>query len=285
MSAERTVDSAGTSEDPPSTLGNTVAATGAPLFGELYGTDRETLARSVVVVPVGALEQHGPHLPIGFDYDVASLVAAEVAKRLPDTLVGPGLPWGYSQLHARSGITLCIESDLFVRVLTGLTSELIRNGCSKIVLVNGHNSNKPFLRIVVNDLAAKFQARVAALTYFDFAHRAFAEHRQGGPFSEGHAGELETSLALHLFPERVRHPLPEGRAVSRLTRYESEDVTQGALAQVGGDVAMAYPDGVMGLPRYASAELGRLCFDDAVGGICTFVQSYRTAVDNVAVDD
>jgi len=192
-------------------------------------------AAALVLVPVGSVEQHGPHLPLDTDAVIAEEVAHRVAERLDrtDVLVAPPVVYGASGEHQMFAGTASIGSEALSILLIELTRSM-RIWARAVVFVNAHGGNATALTRAVSLLVAE-------------------DHRVGWVpcMTEGadaHAGRTETSLMLHLRPEHVR-----------LDRAEAGNTTPiGDLlpALVAGGVGAVSPNGVLGDPAGASPALG-----------------------------
>ncbi|NLU81685.1 mycofactocin biosynthesis peptidyl-dipeptidase MftE [Rhodococcus sp. HNM0569] len=183
----------------------------------------------VLAVPVGALEQHGPHLPL----DTDTVIADAVARSLDGVLVAPPISIGASGEHEGFAGTVSIGADVLERVLV----EFGRSACrwaGRIVWINGHGGNA--------------HAVVKATTLLRYEGRDVAWHPCAVPGGDAHAGRTETSLLLHLSPARVH--------LDRLEPGNTEPVeTLMPRLRQGGMVAVS-ANGVLGDPRGASAEEG-----------------------------
>ncbi|MFF2391884.1 mycofactocin biosynthesis peptidyl-dipeptidase MftE [Nocardia sp. NPDC058114] len=186
----------------------------------------------ILVIPLGATEQHGPHLPLSTDSDIASAVSRRAAAERTDLLIAPAVAYGASGEHAGFAGTLSIGQA----ALELLVVELCRSATdtfSRIVLVNGHGGNVEALR-----------RAVALLRSESRDVRLFSPGYGGDP----HAGRTETSIQLALRPDRVRTELAEPgdrRPLAELL----------PLLRAGG-VRAASPNGILGDPTGSSAEEG-----------------------------
>jgi creatinine amidohydrolase len=169
----------------------------------------------IVLLPVGALEQHGPHLPLGTDALLAAAVAHSVAGRVGG-IVAPPINYGYkSQPKCGGGQHFPGTTSLDGGTLAGLTcdiiAELARHGVRNVAVVSGHYENQWFLTEGI-DLArrrvgADSPLRVMRLEYWDFLTEATLARifPDGFPgFALEHAAVIETSMMLHYFPDLVR---------------------------------------------------------------------------------
>ena len=173
---------------------------------------REQAAETLIIWPVGALEQHGPHLPVGTDYltveSLARNAAQQAAGQIP-VLVAPTLPFGSSQHHLPFGGTMSLSTEGYYRIVYELAESLIISGFRKIFIVNGHGGNNELVQLVARDLALKHPVNMAAASYWTVAWDALVAldaHKPGR--LPGHAGAFETSLILALYPDLVQEPRP-----------------------------------------------------------------------------
>ena len=167
---------------------------------------------ALVVLPVGATEQHGPHLPLGTDFLIVEHVtraAAHEARASVDVLVAPTFQTGSSHHHLPFGGTISLSTERYYGALRDMTESLIQSGFRRIFIVNGHGGNHELIELVVRDLALTYACNLAAASYWNLAREPLAERlpdlHQRLP---GHAGVFETSLIMALHPELVANPLP-----------------------------------------------------------------------------
>ena len=188
------------------------------LFAELTRTHLADLApRSLAVVPLGATEQHGPHLPTGTDFFHAEWVARDAAARAATRIslvVTPTLPFGSSEHHFPFGGTISLSTTVYYDAVTAIVDSLVRDGFRKIFLVNGHGGNHELIQLVARDVALRLPVAVAASSWWYAAWDVMvaAGAREVGRLP-GHAGGFETSLVQAMRPELVgalpdRSPTP-----------------------------------------------------------------------------
>jgi mycofactocin system creatininase family protein len=207
-------------------------------------TWREVDGRSgLLVIPVGSVEQHGPHLPLDTDTRIAAAVAAEVAAHI-GALLGPAIAYGASGEHAGFAGTLSIG----LKALHLLVVELVRSAdhFDGIVLVNGHGGNGEALRSAVVTLTG--EGRKILLTHC------------GSAGADAHAGRAETSLLLHLCPDAVHLDRAEPGATAPWSDLADR-------VRADGVVSVA-PNGVLGDPSGASSDEGARRFAE----ICRRIQ-------------
>ncbi len=167
---------------------------------------------ALVVWPVGAIEQHGPHLPVGTDTFTVEYLAREAAKVAADSIpivVAPTLPFGSSHHHIPFGGTMSLATETWYRVVYELAESLVRSGFHRLFLVNGHGGNHELIQLVARDLALVHPVSMAAASYWTVAWDALiALDAHVACRFPGHAGKFETSVILALRPELVQEPRP-----------------------------------------------------------------------------
>lgn len=249
-----------------------VVMTNRPLlFNEL---DRTTLGRlaptSMLVLPVGATEQHGPHLVTGTDtfaVEHISRAAAALASDSGSIIVAPTLPFGSSDHHLAFGATMSLGTQTYYAVIRDLLASLITDGFRKILIVNGHGGNHEIIQLAARDLALIHPVQIGALSYWQPAQGQLDGAWAGKPGHPppGHAGEFETSVVLHLRPD-----LPPKNPPSR-----SLDEIEALPPRVSGwrlernDWWQAI-DGYTDSPAAATAESGQRFVEivvDALAGV------------------
>lgn len=183
------------------------------LFHEHTRTELKALAPDALVVfPVGAIEQHGPHLPVATDSfaveHVTRAAAAQAAAQIP-LVVAPTLYYGSSHHHLPFGATLSLSTETYYRVLTDLIESLVVGGFKRFFIVNGHGGNDELINLIARDIPLKHPVGVAAACYWNIAWEALvAAGAHNNAWLPGHAGVFETSLILALRPELVLEPRP-----------------------------------------------------------------------------
>jgi creatinine amidohydrolase len=241
------------------------------LFDELTRDDLRALAPdTVVLLPVGATEQHGPHLPVGTDRFAVEHIAREAARGIADRLpivVAPTLPFGSSHHHLAFGGTLSLGTETYYRVISDLVDSLLTDGFRRVFVLNGHGGNHELIQLAVRDLALARAADLAAASYWTVAWDDLVRletHRYGR--FPGHAGTFETSLVLALRPELVREPRPHRDDVPPWTPNPAPPYR---LERHGSWQAI---DGYTDSPDRGDAERGRTYLDtvaQAVGRALT----------------
>ncbi len=216
-------------------------------------------AGRLAVVPVGATEQHGPHLPLGTDTLLATAVAESIVARGPDLVLGPVLGIGCSGHHLAFAGTVSLAPAAFVGAVSDVCRSLTGARLG-VVLLNGHGGNKAPLGVALSTLAEE-GIRAYALTYWDLLADVASEEF-GDLAACGHACALETSLMQHLHPELVRDDLiPQGATPPA---WPDPHMFSADAVQVVRPFQEISADGVIGRPSLASPASGRRLFDEAV---------------------
>jgi creatinine amidohydrolase len=212
------------------------------------------------ILPLGAIEQHGPHLPLSVDADHAEALAIGIADRLGNALVLPTIRVGYSPHHLSFPGTVSVRDSTLEAMCLDHCSNLAAHGFERVILFSGHIGNYPVMRdfeprlvdavgpglqvIVFRDSAAILDAwREAARSVAGLADHV-----------GGHADVAETSVMLVLNPGAVRVE----RAVAGYVGTVDEDMLSRLLVD---GVHSVSPNGVLGDPHGMSAELGRVALD------------------------
>ncbi|MBU6333885.1 MAG: creatininase family protein [Chloroflexi bacterium] len=183
-------------------------------FDELdRATCRRQLADGVVLLPVAATEQHGPHLPVGTDRMLVEAVAQAAAARAAATVpvvLAPTLPFGSSPHHLPFGGTLSLATAGYLQVIGDLLESLVQSGARRVLILNGHGGNTELLQVAVRDAALRHTLLAAAAPYWTIAWDALAAAGAHAVAPvPGHAGAFETALMLAVAPQLVAATLPQ----------------------------------------------------------------------------
>lgn len=231
---------------------------------------------AVLVIPFGAHEQHGPHLPHATDAILVEAVAHAAAHRAEAlAAVTPTLPFGVSAHHLGLGATLSVRASTFLELVADLVATASVGGFRRVLLLNGHGGNAGLLAATANEIVAKGELVCASASYWDLAAAQIAELRLSDRGGMSHACELETALMLHLAPELVdREAIPE----TNLGREEPllvDDMIEPAPLALGIRMRDEVPLGVLGAPKLATDEHGARLFD-------AIVTAAAAAIDTIA---
>lgn len=239
-------------------------------WARLKASDLRALAErdAIVLVPVAAMEQHGPHLPVMVDTLLCTEVALRTARRVAaqqPIVVAPTVWSGLSEHHVPFGGTFTLDFATFFGLLRCLCRSLVRHGFRRIFLLNGHGGNRFALRVVVEELSGELGAAIATATYWEPAAAKIADILEQQPGVQ-HACEAETSMVMALRPELVD-----------AARFAEARFTEPAhvVTQRGGHVWRSFatrtPTGVIGDPTAASPEKGERLLDAAAEAIAALL--------------
>ena len=178
------------------------------LWSELTSRQFNDVSReSVCVLPIGANEQHGPHLPVATDY----LIAMAIAERLDNAcdsklLVLPGLSVTCSADHLAFAGTLSIEHDSLMNVVKQIVESAAKHGFRRFFLLNAHGGNMAVGGVIAEQLSARLpNCEVVFTTWFRAAAKQLQPLVEGEYPAVGHACEFETSVIMAIRPELVDH--------------------------------------------------------------------------------
>jgi creatinine amidohydrolase len=225
-----------------------------------------------VVLPVGSIEQHGPHLPNGTDTMAAELVARGVADRL-DAVYAPFVPYGVTPIHAGRPGTVNLRRETFEAVLRDVCAELIHFGARTVVLVNWHEGNIASMNAVATELQTRHDVTFVAAQACYVAQRLYRD--EGGELT--HGGGIETLAVLAHDPalvkvERAGEPTrPPGAHEMDAMRRSNE--VYGFIT----DVSELAVDGWYGNPRWATSERAARFVDVVADGVVELVRGVQAA--------
>ena len=212
---------------------------------------------SVLCLPLGAIEQHGPHLPLDTDLVIAENIARLMAERLGDEFdlwTLPAIPVGLSREHAWAPGTLTLNVQSFAALLRDLVADLARSlPARNLVIVNGHGGNRGILDALIYELQAEFGFNVCVIHPL-----VLSGMEEGCAFPDIHGGKVETSLMLVFAPDLVRRD-----KIATLGKQPDKNAIRKLILDLGvswpwssGDRTLA-DQGVTGDASAASAEFGQ----------------------------
>lgn len=244
-----------------------------PRWGENTRVDLAEATSSIAVLPVGSIEQHGPHLPVDTDASIASALAESVAERAEDALALPVLPYGYAPHHEGSAGTLSLSSETYLGVVRDLLRSLDEAGFRRVVVLNAHGGNRPLLKTAVTDFEAERGVAVAVVSYWDLIAGEIERVRDSETGGVSHGGEMETSIQLYLRADLVGDERPDYVRPDR-GGYLRTDIFGSGSVYYPGHFDDKTESGLSGRPSDATAEKGRRLFEAAVEALVTFVEEY-----------
>ena len=217
--------------------------------------------KQVAIIPIGSIEQHGPHLPISTDSDIVS----EVAKKLADKkgyLLLPTITYGISFEHAPF-FNLSIRESTLRTVLIDLCTSLLENNIKTVFIINGHHGSLKSIKNIDVKLQKilKNKLKVIALSYWHFMSRDF-----------DHAGFVETSLMLAISKNVKMKSAKKGLITDKMTKQE--------IAKIGKLANQSFPkatkNGIWGDPTKATKKDGKIILTEVIENLSKKCQTYLT---------
>lgn len=232
-------------------------------------------ADGVVLLPVGSTEQHGDHLAVDTDINLATSVCVRAAQQVDEcpVLVAPPVWSGYSPHHMENAGTITLRFETFAAFLTDVIDSIMQHGFRHVILINGHGGNGGHLSALANKFATTGRP-IAQTSWWNLVGDDFREILDGDLKGVGHACEAETSCYLAIDPSGV----DLARAVRHYDDLHVVPIDTGAFREAG----MAFPSvfragtpGVHGDPTRATPAKGEQILAVAARRLAAFIRAYR----------
>lgn len=244
-------------------------ASSSRLIGDLRAPELPTALNkdSIIVLPLGAIEQHGPHLPFNTDYVVADAVSRAAVQSVGEETQAwllPTMPFTKSNEHAWAAGTFWLSATTMMSVLDDIGRSIASTPARKVLFVNGHGGNSALVAMMNRELRLKYGLQ----TFLAHPHMPADQGGSSAASELGmgvHGGMDETSVMLHLRPDLVD--------MSLAVRRVPEGLAQNEQVRFGGRVAFGwlsndfFPEGHIGDPTGANAESGEQMIASAVNGL------------------
>jgi len=237
----------------------------------------------VCIIPCGAVEQHGPHLPLDVDLVCPGGIARGTGERLRDrVLVLPTVAYGYTGHVMDFPGTINTHYETFIRQVLDITKSLAYHGFKKIILLNGHGSNMPNLDLVARRTNLETDAECVLIAWWLLltVDKQFMPSWRESKFPGGcsHACELETSLYLYLDEENVRKDKIKSGTIS--FNEENNPFNWVDLLGAGPGSLISWTSsysetGVLGDAEKATKEKGERAYNESVKQLCAFVDYFQ----------
>lgn len=231
---------------------------------------------SLLIIPVGATEQHGHHLPLDTDTRIVFEIVKQSVDKLPEhvnALYTPAVWFGYSEHHRGFAGLMSVKGDTLVRLMFDLCSSAYKEGFHKILLLNGHGGNVLYLSAACRALYDDLGVKVGLITYWDLITDDIAGHRDSPLGGINHACELETSLMLHIEASLVKTDKIQDNVMKK-GKYNRADLLEPGILFTGGSFKEISTSGVVGMPSAASRTKGEILFKAAVKKVQEFIMDY-----------
>ncbi|MEI7028268.1 creatininase family protein [Paenibacillus sp. y28] len=217
----------------------------------------------LVILPAGAFEVYGPHLPLGSDSLVAVKIAELVARRVGG-IIGPVLEVGDSSMLDEFPGTITIRPESFKAYLNDVVDSLLKWGFKDFLFMNSHAGNVPIINQIAYALRDRKDIRKAQIDYWRFVKTVDAGVLESGELAHSHAGEAGTSVMLHLYPELV--DMSRTMDVTRKRKDAFPEIMKYGRLSDNTDW------GTVGNSQVATAEKGQVLVDRSVDRIVRFLE-------------
>ena len=252
--------------------------------------DEAAALKKTIVLPIASIQQQGPHLPVDADELIVTSLALEAGRRRPsDILVAPTISYSYCREAMDFPGTVSVAAKTFMDYCVAVVKGFAYHGFDHILLFNSFAANDNLVEFVGRQINLETLALCASITWIRLLtiDPSFNASWRETPYpSVSHAGELETSLYLALDPgsvdlEHVGDYLPPAEPIERFT---FEDAFGAGAVYLPGWASARSPNGVRGQPSKASAEKGKLLFEEAVSQLLAVLAEFRERPKRLPVD-
>jgi creatinine amidohydrolase len=232
---------------------------------DLVNTDilKLTKRRSVALIPVGSIEQHGPHLPVSTDSDIVSYIARQVSEKNGFLLL-PTLQYGVSFEH-HPFFNLSVSSPTLEKILIELCISLSKNHVDRVIILNGHHGNQDALKKLPDKVAKKIgtKQRIFVYSYWHFMKTEF-----------DHAGFVETSIMLAISDKVMMNKAEKGLIPDSLSKKELSQLSEKA----NKSFISVTKNGVWGDPTRATQKDGKLILKEIISNLVKESQTCLTGI-------
>jgi creatinine amidohydrolase len=253
-------------------------------LGEQNWKDASGMTDKIVIVPTGAHEQHGHHLPLLTD----AMIGEEIIKRVQEeldqsTLILPMLWLGHSPHHLQFPGTVSVSSSTYIHIIEDITESLIQGGFRRIIFFNSHAGNMTPTSVALGNLQIKYaqthpDAWLVSTSWFALAGGAIAATGKFKQSKISHACEWETSQIMAAHPELVKDDRPAVHSLMEIngqpSKFFTADYSKGDSIGVSKTIDQCSPTGAFGWPDLATVEKGNLLFDLAAQELISLVKEF-----------
>ncbi len=232
----------------------------------------------VVLLPVGTTEQHGPHLPLAVDVITSNSICERAAARAPDlALTMPPISYAFNEHHMDFPGTIAVESNHFIDYVVDVGTSVARHGFRKILIVNGHGSNVPFLDIAARQITNSTQAICAMAPWWGIVPKEVWSRVRESEFPGGvaHACEIETSMLLYLRPDLVDMSRAVKEIAFQKSKYFWWDLAGSSGVYFQEWFSRYTKTGIVGDPTLATKEKGEAVVGAAVEALVDVIRDLR----------
>ena len=204
--------------------------------------------KPIAIIPIGSIEQHGPHLPISTDSDIVTEISLQLSDKINGVLL-PTINYGISDEHFPF-FNLSIKKSTLSRILEDICESLIKNGISRILIINGHYGNLDSLKSF--ERKQKNNRKIKVFSYWKYMDREF-----------DHAGNVETSIMLAISKKVNMRKAKKG--------FQTDGMSKKEISKINKLAQKSFPkvtgNGVWGDPTKSSATLGRKIIKEVVNNL------------------
>ena len=204
--------------------------------------------KQIAIIPVGSIEQHGPHLPVSTDSDIVTEISLQLSDKINGVLL-PTINYGISDEHFPF-FNLSIKKSTLSRILEDICESLIKNGISRILIINGHYGNLDSLKSF--ERKQKNNRKIKVFSYWKYMDREF-----------DHAGNVETSIMLAISKKVNMRKAKKG--------FQTDGMSKKEISKINKLAQKSFPkvtgNGVWGDPTKSSATLGRKIIKEVVNNL------------------
>jgi creatinine amidohydrolase len=240
---------------------------------------RDAVAQQrVAVLPVGTVEQHGPHLPLVTDVLTATEMSRMAVERIRhEAVLMPSVYYSFNEHHLDFPGTIAVKGETIINYVTDIGLSLAHHGFRKILLVNGHGSNVPFLDIAARNITNKTEAICAMASWWSLIPRDLLTKLRESEFPGGmaHGCELETSVLLHIRGDLVQIDKAEKDISFQPTEFFYWDLQSPSPIFFQEWFSRYSRTGTVGDPTKASAEKGRIFVEAVVERMVALIREFR----------
>jgi creatinine amidohydrolase len=235
-----------------------------------------------VLLPFGAVEDHGPHLPLNTDNVIVEVICLESAGRADgDMLVMPLVSYGLDEHHIDFPGTISVDMKTLLDYVADVAISVARHGFTHVLIVNGHGSNTSIADLAARRVVLETGIVCGAMSPNaavdpTLAEPTLSQMRRSEPGGIGHAGEYETAMMLHLRPDLVQMEKAIREIGQLKLDYFNWDRAGPSLLSWQDWWSRMSESGVCGDPTVATAEYGRALFETTVENFIRFVRAFRT---------
>ena len=246
--------------------------------------------KKTIVLPIAAIQQQGPHLPVDADELIVTTLALEAGRRRPaDILVAPTIHYSYCRESMDFPGTVSVAAKTFMDYCVAVVKGFAYHGFDHILLLNGFAANDNLVEFIGRQINLETQSLCASITWTRLLKidPTFNPSWRETPYpGASHAGELETSLYLALDPssvdlQNIADYLPPSEPIER---FAFEDAFGAGAVYLPGWASARSPNGVRGQPSKASAEKGRRIFEEAAGQLLAVLTEFHERPKRPQVD-